>query len=367
LESLAGKLYQKLKMGRIILDCDLMRFPNSGLYHYCLNLGNEVNRILEEQGRKRMKFYVPAAEVNSFDDRGDVIVEKPYHRFFRPFLFDCSIWHAPFQLGRIVPYKHKTIKVVFTIHDLNFLHEGVPSEAQRAMQEQVQKQINRADAIVCISEFTKRDVLNNCEPGKKPVYVIHNGTNQIGEPRLSDFSYRPPGDFLFGMGYVNKKKNFDVLIPLLHYNPEMELVIAGKLDDAKYMEDMKTKAVEWGVSGRLHIIGPVTEDEKAWYLQNCKAFMHPSIAEGFGFPVVEAMNFGKPLFLSSLTSLPEIGGEVAFFFKNFEPENMQHVFAQGMLQYNEQRMAEKIIQRGREFDWKKSALEYLEVYQSLLK
>ena len=94
--------------------------------------------------------------------------------------------------------------------------------------------------------------------------------------------------------------------------------------------------------------------------------MHPSLAEGFGAPVVESMQFGRPLFLSSLTSLPEIGGEAAFFFKNFEPEHMQHIFAQGMAQYEEQRMAEKIIQRGKQFDWKVSAEKYLEVYQSLM-
>jgi glycogen synthase len=55
----------------------------------------------------------------------------------------------------------------------------------------------------------------------------------------------------------------------------------------------------------------------------------------------------------------------AFFFKNFDPDHMQHVFANGMSQYEEQRMAEKIIQRGKEFDWKNSAAKYIEVYETL--
>jgi len=354
-------------MGRIILDCDLMRFPNSGLYHYCLNLGIEVNRLLDSQGKKRIKYYVPPAEANSFHDRANTIVEKPYHKFFKPFLLDCSLWHAPFQLGRIVPYNNRNIKVLFTIHDLNFLHENVSREEHDRTMAHVQKQIDRADAIVCISEFTKSDVLKHCNVGTKPVYVIHNGTHSVGEPKLDANSYRPGRPFLFGMGYVNKKKNFRVLVPLLASNPGLELVVAGKIDNEEYVEGMLKDAAELGVSDRLKILGPVSENEKAWYLKNCHAFMHPSIAEGFGAPVVEAMQFGRPLFLSSLTSLPEIGGDASFFFKNFDPAHMQQVFEQGMSTYETQNLSTRIIERSRLFDWKKNAAQYLEVYQSLIK
>ena len=353
-------------MSKIILDCDLMRFRDSGLYHYCLNLGSYVNKIFIEEGKKSVKFYVPPQEAGAFGSRRHVIVEDTTHRFFKPFLWNCKLWHAPFQLGRIVPYKNKNIKVVFTIHDLNFMHEGVSEDERQKTQAHIQKQIDRADAIVCISEFTKSDVLKHCNTNNKPVHVIHNGTHSIGHPQLNAKSYRPERKFLFGMGYVNKKKNYHVLIPLLKYNPELELVIAGKLDNQDYINNMKKMATDLGVQDRLKILGPVTEDEKAWYFKNCLAFMHPSLAEGFGAPVVECMQFGRPLFLSSLTSLPEIGGEAAFFFKNFEPEHMQHVFAQGMMKYEEHQMAEKIIRRGRDFDWKVSAAKYAEVYQSLL-
>ena len=95
------------------------------------------------------------------------------------------------------------------------------------------------------------------------------------------------------------------------------------------------------------------------------AFMQPSLAEGFGAPVVEAMQFGKPIFLSNLTSLPEIGGESAFYFSTFESDHMQEIFSEGMLCYSKYNMAESIICRGRNFEWEKSALKYIEVYKSL--
>ena len=78
------------------------------------------------------------------------------------------------------------------------------------------------------------------------------------------------------------------------------------------------------------------------------------------------MSVGKPIFLSQRTALPEIGGDVAFYFKNFEPGHMQKVFNEGIFQYQKNGLENKIVTRGNEFDWEKSAGKYLEVYQSLL-
>ena len=94
--------------------------------------------------------------------------------------------------------------------------------------------------------------------------------------------------------------------------------------------------------------------------------MLPSLAEGFGAPVVEAMKFGKPLFLSNLTSLPEIGGDVAFYFNSFEPSHMHKVFAEGISQYQQNGRVNKIIERGNKFDWEEKAEEYLDVYRSMI-
>jgi glycosyltransferase involved in cell wall biosynthesis len=351
-------------MSKIILDCDLMRFRDSGLYHYCLNLGSYVNKIFQQEGKELVKFYVPPREAGAFGSRQHVIVEDTTHRFFKPFLWNCKLWHAPFQSGRILP-KNPSIKVLLTIHDLNALHEGKPISEQAQSLAHTQALISRSDAIVCISEFTKTDVLNNCDVGNKPVYVVHNGTHAVGQPALHSSSYHPTRPFLFGMGYVNRKKNFDVLVPLL-VNTEFELVIAGRLDEPDYITQMKQHAETLGVSDRLHILGPVTEEEKAWYLKNCKAFVLPSLAEGFGAPVVEAMQFGKALFLSNRTSLPEIAGDAAFYFHDFEPQNMREVLSRGFEKYHQNGMADRIIERGKEFDWHQKAKEYATIYQSLM-
>jgi glycosyltransferase involved in cell wall biosynthesis len=352
-------------MARIILDCDLMKHRDSGLYHYCLNLGNYVTKELENDPEDSLYYYVPATEKETFGNKQLSITEKRWHhRFFRPFLLNCGVWHAPFQSGRILPYNNPRIKVLLTIHDLNCLHEDKTARERRNSLQHTQRLVDRANAIVCISHHCKKDVTENIETGNKPLYVIHNGTHQVGIPPQSPAGYKPALPFLFTMGYVNRKKNFHTLLPLLAEN-HMELLIAGKLDEPDYISNMKKEANRLGVQDRLKILGPVSETDKAWYFSNCMAFALPSLAEGFGAPVVEAMAFGKPVFLSALTSLPEIGGDVSFYFRTFDAGHMQQVFAEGLAQYSKNGLADKIIKRGNEFSWREKAAEYVKLYRSL--
>jgi glycosyltransferase involved in cell wall biosynthesis len=352
-------------MKKIILDCDLMRHPDSGLYHYCLNLGLEVKKILDREGSGKMTFYTPPVEKKTFGAGAGVIVEKlNWKNTFKTFLWGCDIWHAPFQSGRIVPYDNRKIKVVLTVHDLNVLHEDKPDQERKSSLAHTQKLINRADAIVCISDFCRQDVLTHCEVGNKPIYVIHNGTHRVASPSLNGVVYKPKRPFLFNLGYVNRKKNQHTLLPMLKHI-EMDLVIAGKLDEPDYISKMKEDAQEMGIAERVHILGPVSEKDKAWYFQNCQAFVFPSIAEGFGAPVVEAMSFGKPIFLSGKTSLPEIGGNAAFYFNDFAPLNMKNTFEKGMAEYKQTGMADIIKKRGQVFQWETKAREYVEMYKTL--
>lgn len=355
-------------MSSIILDCDLMKFPHSGLYHYCQNLAKHINMLLAAENQSLMKMYLPPRRKLSLIDESYHVVERKWHKLFQPFLKECLVWHAPFQSGRIIPDKRRypNIKVVLTIHDLNVLHEGKSEACQRQSLVRTQALIDQSDAVVCISEFTKNDVLTHCDVGSKPVHVIYNGLNKAQEATNGVSSYKPNREFLLGIGYLNKKKNFHVLLPLLQSNPDLELILLGHHDDPDYVNQMNQQAQTLNVSDRLHLLGPVSEPDKIWYLRHCKAFLHPSLAEGFGFPVLEAMQFGKPVFISRLTSLPEVGGKVAFYLPDFTPDAIQTTFRQGMQTYETSNMQHRIIEQAERFSWNKSADQYLSIYRSFM-
>jgi glycosyltransferase involved in cell wall biosynthesis len=169
--------------------------------------------------------------------------------------------------------------------------------------------------------------------------------------------------FLFSIGMILPKKNFHVLPRLLEHN-DYELLIAGKTQ-GDYFKRIEEEAAKYGVSSRVKLLGSITDEEKYWYYKNCTAFMFPSVAEGFGAPVVEAMHFGKPVFLSDKTSLPEIGGDAAYYFKQFDNEHMRQVFEQGLTHYAANNPAGMIQQHAQKFSWDTNAREYMKLYRSL--
>lgn len=160
------------------------------------------------------------------------------------------------------------------------------------------------------------------------------------------------------------KKNFHVL-PCLLVGNDYELIISGNL--SPYANSIMEEAKRWNVETRVHITGPAKEEEKHWYLSHCSAFAFPSIAEGFGLPVVEAMYYGKPLFLSSKTSLPEIGGSLATYFNDeFDPAGMQEESSNGMYRYEATNLESKLKERAVQFSWETAAEKYWRIYKSLL-
>lgn len=356
-------------MSTVILDCDLMKFPNSGLYHYCKNLGESVKADTIALTGASLLMYVPESARLAFDPcKKRTIIEQTWHRLWKPFLLDCRVWHAPFQSGRMLPNRRlfRHINTVLTIHDLNVLHEGKPEEEQRKGIHHVQKMIDQSDVVVCISEFTRSDVERHCDFGNKKLKVIPNGINPLADPAASLLTYRPERPFLFGIGYVNRKKNYHTLVELLSRLEGWEVVISGRLDEPEYIAEIQEKVETLGLGDRFHLTGPITEEEKSWYMHHCEAFVHPSLAEGFGLPVLEAMSVGKPVFLSDRTSLPEIGGDAAFYFRNFSPAHMERVVREGLEEFRVKDMESLVRRHSDNFSWELTAKEYAKIYSSLL-
>ena len=352
-------------MNKIIFDCERMKYENTGLFHYCLNLGNHLQK-LSERGIEDISFYSPYGTEQFFERQSNHIVQTELHKFRMPSLKEYKIWHATYQDSYYLPFRDKKIKVILSIHDLNFMYDDFKPETKKQKYlGRLQMLVNRADLVICVSDYGKKDLLFYCDVKNKPVHVIHNGTNSLQEPMLFNNSYRPVKPFIFSLGTINQKKNFHTLLPLLQHRNDMELVIAGKTDDNDYHNFILASARKMGIVDNLRLVGTISECEKSWYFNNCYAFAFPSNAEGFGLPVAEAMSVGKPIFLSQRTALPEIGGEVAFYFQNFSAPHMNETFVAGMKRYKLFNMKDDIIKKGKEYCWENAAKEYWKIYRSM--
>lgn len=340
-----------------------MKYPHTGLYHFCLNLGKNLLKTRSET--RQFCFYTPPAALGLFGKDACYIQQRSFQKFRLPGTRGISIWHNTYQGSMYIPQKRK-LKILLTIHDLNFLYnENKPVHKKKKYLRHIRERIERADQLVTISEFTLHDLKKHIDLRDKPCQVVYNGCNieeitQLQPPRLS-----PRAPFLFTIGTIVEKKNFHVLPSLLAHN-DRQLVIAGITQSEDYKNRIIAEAKKWNVENRLLFAGAVSENDKQWYLKNCEAFVFPSIAEGFGLPVIEAMHFGKPVLLSTCTSLPEIGGKEAYYFPSFEPEEMQQCLEASLHHYRTQHPAAAIKSRSALFSWEQSAEQYHRLYNQLL-
>ena len=351
-------------LNTIIFDCERMKYPNTGIYYYCLNLGLELQKKLNPN----VLFYAPEKEITHFD-KNSVIKQKTLHKILMPKLNNNFIWHTTFQHSDYIPLLDKRNKLVLTIHDLNFLYiKGISEAKKEKYIKGLQSKINRADAVVCVSSYVRNDVLKHCKIPPANIIKIYNGTNQLDKPLLSNKSFKPTQPYLFSIGTIKEQKNFHVIFPILKENPNLQLIIAGVADDSNYLKKIETFFNENGLFNGFKFVGQITEQEKAWYYHNCEAFIFTSLSEGFGLPVIEAMSAGKPVFLSRLTALPEIGGDEAYYFDNFESTSMCRLFNKGMNHFNQNREenSKRNILRAKEFSWEKAASEYINLYNQLI-
>lgn len=345
---------------RITFDCKPAKYPNTGLATFCRELATALADEAQRNGEK-IQLYIP----KRFGEVPPGACARLYKSLDKLYYF-CrrkpKVWHCSNQLSHIIP-RLPGLRVVTTVHDLNFLYEKLTPEKRKRRERWVTRTLKRSDFLVTVSDFTRNDLLRHFDTGDIPIRTIYNGCRPYEGP-LQEPASPPSRPFLFTVGTVLPKKNFHVLPCLLEGN-DWELFIAG--NPSEYGQQILREARHWGVEQRVRLLGPVAEAEKHWYLSRCKAFVFPSIAEGFGLPVIEAMHYGKPVFLSCHTSLPEIGGPYAFYFnRGFDRRLMQEEFRRGMDAWEKGQIdPEEMQQYARSFSWENAAKEYWKVYKEV--
>ena len=333
----------------------------NGLYHFCYQLGLQL--VQQAPASLSLSYYMPQRSFGILGNAITYAAQKSVHKYYHANTKKYDVWHAATTLSWYKPYNSST-KYIFTIHDLNFMHEVEYSEnSKRKYLQLIQLRVNRAQHLTYISHFAHTQAQQYLQLGNIPYSIIYNGCNILLPQYAITPRQLPATPFLFALGQMHSRKNFAVLPALLQHN-QLQLILAGDCNTA-YAQQIIAAAKQLGVANRVHLVGVITESEKIWYYQHCQAFVFPSIGEGFGLPVLEAMQFGKPVFLSMHTSLPEVGGSAAYYFNSFEPEAMQHAYQKGMQHYNITQPHETIKAQAAKFSYVTAAHQYLQLYQNV--
>jgi glycosyltransferase involved in cell wall biosynthesis len=341
---LLDKIYnQNCGLGRISLD-----FSKA-----LINLGDN------ETG---LTFFVRGKSVPSHLKDHDIKRLYFYNRWFPFNLENYPVYHI---LHQMPSFRAKGArKTVLTLHDLNFLHVKSKIKSRRYLK-RVQQNVDMADALVFVSNYSKNECFRYLTiPSGKTTCVIYNG---VDLPQVNPVkpAFLNADNYLFSIGQFLAKKNFHTLIPFVKMLPsEIKLVIAGE-NTTSYGDYIKKMIAASNMQHRVLLPGPVSEAEKLFLYLHCTAFMFPSLAEGFGIPVLEAMRAGKPVFCSDKTSLEEIGDQHAHYWRSFDPGAMLKVYTLGMANYTEQKK-QAAIDYSLKYAWHLNAREHIRLYKSLL-
>jgi glycosyltransferase involved in cell wall biosynthesis len=351
-----------MKKKEIFIDLGKLKVFNCGLGQTAYNYGIELGKL--NLPKVNFNLLTPKNFNGTFGNNVNYIDINLIYRHFSFLGKKFDLWHSTNQLTNFMPSRSKT-PVIYTIHDLNFLYEP-PTKSGDKLFKKIQDRVNDAALITTISEFVADDIKKHLNLNGKEVRVVYNGV-RLNNPEKTTkptfVSNEIP--FFFSIGQIVRKKNFHVLVDMMKYFPEKNLYICGD-NDGDYADEIRTKIKEDSIKNII-ITSSITNEEKNWLYQNCEAFVFPSKVEGFGLPVIEAMQCGKPVFSSQLTSLKEIGSTYAYFWDNFEALHMADVVKKGLKHFQDNpNLKFEEIKYTENYTYQKHTEKYLAIYHEIL-
>ena len=237
--------------------------------------------------------------------------------------------------------------------------------------------VRRSDAIIAISEHTKKDIIELLGVPEEKIYVTLLASDPVFHPitdgdRIEEVSskYGLPDNFVFTLGTIEPRKNIPRLVKAFSdyvegSDTDLCLVISGKKDWG-YGEVLKVVDARKTAS-RVFFTGYVKEEDMPVLYSMAKFFVYPSIYEGFGLPVLEALSCGSPVISSNTSSLPEVAGTAAIFVDPKDVDSLREGIARLDKDENLRKMlSREALSQSEKFSWEKTAARTVDVYNMVM-
>jgi glycosyltransferase involved in cell wall biosynthesis len=304
---------------------------------------------------------------------------------YSPFWMNCLV--PRFLAGRGISLFHGTnyalptfgrSRYVVTIHDIAFIR--VPKTFsllhRNYLRSLVSMGVQRADHVVVGSEAARSDLVQMVGVESSALSVIHHGIDEC-YAFCEDHGYLTrvreqlglPSRYILHVGVVEARKNIETLLraaaPIIRDGTVDGVVLAGR--DGRGADSVRRIASELGVLDNVHFLGYVPQYMMCGLYNLAQVLVFPSLFEGFGLPIIEAMACGTPVVASDSSSLPEVSGGAAFLFPAAEAPALENALRRllgdpGL--HTDLRL--RGFARAAAFSWARSAAQHLQVYRRVL-
>jgi len=360
---------------RVVIDATPLLIRSAGVKTYLYHWIRELRRLA---GAEAIRTFP------GMGDLGPLTHERPVAGFWRTYaglgsLALANYAHAPlaawaargsdiFHTTHLLRQTPRNVRLTATIHDMTCwllpeMHPAANLRAERSFAEI----LKRADAVIAVSESTKRDAVRVLGLDPERVEAIHSGVSQaffdvptVAVKRVKE-QYGLTRPFLLFVGTIEPRKNVDTLLDAYSslapsIRDQFELVLAGPTGWARPETLARLR--------EAHYLGYIPEGDLAPLTAAATVFVYPSLYEGFGFPVAQAMAAGVPVVTSHTSSLPEVAGEGALLVDPKSTAELRDALARLLLSPDlRNKLAARGRARARELTWERCAARSLKFFE----
>lgn len=285
-----------------------------------------------------------------------------------------DLFHSP---DFVLPPVSGHIPTLLTVHDLSFVHypDTFPPVLVHYLNRVVPWSIGRASHILADSQATKHDLMNTWQVPADRITVLYSGVNESFQPVTTPAALTAVrtryglGDtpYILAVGTLQPRKNYQMLIrafrPVAAEFPHVLAIAGGK---GWLYDEMMAEIAQQGLDGRVRFLGFVADADLPALYSDASLFVFPSLYEGFGLPLLEAMACGVPVLTSNASSLPEVVGEGGVQLSPHDESAWTATMLELLGDAAERtRLVATGFRQARHFTWQKAARQLLRIYQEL--
>lgn len=367
---------------KIGIDGSIFRFPYAGIARYLKNIlinltALSSNDIFFLYSPKEVAF---SQKIENLHLRFGKNITKNFGSFWFQLEGEKYLSQDKIDIfwgqNHILPFcLAKKILTLLTVHDLSFYHvfRTLPTRSFLIIRTLFSKAIRLATHILTPSNFVRQGLITLGVAPQK-ITVVYEGVEAIFKPLDKNYAkmkikekYRIEKDFILSVGTLEPRKNYPVLIKSFrNIEEDFLLVIIGQKGwkNKKIFQLVKKLNLE----KRIVFLFSIPDEDLCYFYNAAALFVYPSLYEGFGLPILEALNCGTATIISSSSSLPEIGGNAVLCFNPYNEEELTNQIKKLISSPTlREELQKRGIERAKLFSFEKAAKQILAIMYSLVK